>query len=52
MTWFISIKVNAVSVSWGLLIFASLFSIYGSSVLSCGVKTSNKCLENSAAFSS
>jgi hypothetical protein len=44
--------VNAVSFSWGLLKVAILFSTSGSSVLSCGVKTSDKCLANIAAFSS
>ena len=52
LTWFISIMVNGDSFSWGLLICANLSSKSGSIVVSCGVKTSVKCLANSAAFSS
>ena len=44
--------VNGDSISRGLLICASLYSMSGSIVVSCGVKTSVKCLANSAAFSS
>ena len=40
MTWFISLMVNAVSFSCGLLRFAKLFSTPRSLVLSCGVNTS------------